>query len=228
MTSVFRLKWVIVYKNGFIEDFKIKWSVLSAQTKVKIEIFSWRSLSLLNDYSGFSSKIIDWIKDLFYISNRLYNWLFIGVTAFLGAFTASYRSRLVSEWQGNLSRLSIPHTANCTIHTILADPIKMRWWNIHGLPSDNLSVENAIIVHNARRWPLMIGMILLWWLSMIYCNYYLIVYKIFCQTHKAKRASGSKVLRRSGALTSSDFPTRILYEHLKMPFDLENQFCWRT
>lgn len=79
-----------------------------------------------------------------------------GVIAFLGAFTASFRSRLVNEWQNDLQKLAIPHTPQCSIHTILADPIKIRWWNIHGLPADNLSVENAIIVHNARRWPLMI------------------------------------------------------------------------
>lgn len=28
--------------------------------------------------------------------------------------------------------------------------------NIHGLPSDALSIENATIVFNSRRWPLMI------------------------------------------------------------------------
>ena len=40
--------------------------------------------------------------------------------------------------------------------TTLADPIKIRAWNIAGLPSDSLSTENGIIMNKARRWPLFI------------------------------------------------------------------------
>eukprot|EP00026_Physarum_polycephalum_P000043 Phypoly_transcript_00043.p1 GENE.Phypoly_transcript_00043~~Phypoly_transcript_00043.p1 ORF type:complete len:2765 (+),score=358.08 Phypoly_transcript_00043:606-8297(+) len=79
-----------------------------------------------------------------------------GVIAFLGAFTSSYRNKLVQQWNTDLQSLAIPHTPNCTINTTLTDPIKIRWWNIHGLPSDSLSIENATIVFNSRRWPLMI------------------------------------------------------------------------
>ena len=38
----------------------------------------------------------------------------------------------------------------------LGDAVKIRSWNISGLPSDTFSVENGIILDNARRWPLMI------------------------------------------------------------------------
>lgn len=34
--------------------------------------------------------------------------------------------------------------------------MKIREWNIDGLPSDNFSIENAIILFKARRWPLSI------------------------------------------------------------------------
>ena len=34
--------------------------------------------------------------------------------------------------------------------------MKIRAWNIAGLPVDAFSVDNGIIVDNARRWPLMI------------------------------------------------------------------------
>ena len=34
--------------------------------------------------------------------------------------------------------------------------MKIRAWNIAGLPVDSFSVDNGIIVDNARRWPLMI------------------------------------------------------------------------
>jgi dynein heavy chain len=39
---------------------------------------------------------------------------------------------------------------------VLGDPVQIREWNINGLPADNLSTENGIIVTQAKRWPLMI------------------------------------------------------------------------
>lgn len=38
----------------------------------------------------------------------------------------------------------------------LGEPVLIRSWSIDGLPVDTFSIENAIIVTNARRWPLMI------------------------------------------------------------------------
>ena len=39
---------------------------------------------------------------------------------------------------------------------VLGDPVQIRDWNINGLPADSLSIENGIIVTQAKRWPLMI------------------------------------------------------------------------
>jgi dynein heavy chain len=38
----------------------------------------------------------------------------------------------------------------------LGDPIQLQDWAIAGLPVDEFSQDNAIISHNARRWPLFI------------------------------------------------------------------------
>jgi dynein heavy chain len=43
-----------------------------------------------------------------------------------------------------------------TIINVLADPFEIRQWNSDGLPKDQLSTENAILVTRGRRWPLMI------------------------------------------------------------------------
>jgi dynein heavy chain, axonemal len=39
---------------------------------------------------------------------------------------------------------------------VLGDDVLIREWNINGLPNDDLSIENGIIIFKARRWPLMI------------------------------------------------------------------------
>ncbi|EFC47930.1 hypothetical protein NAEGRDRAFT_78559 [Naegleria gruberi] len=79
-----------------------------------------------------------------------------GTVAYLGAFTKPFRERLIAEWRNELSRHVIPYTENTDVYTSLGDPITIRIWNQFGLPSDNLSIENAIIMNNSRRWPLMI------------------------------------------------------------------------
>ena len=42
------------------------------------------------------------------------------------------------------------------VNNTLGDPVKIRAWNIAGLPVDAFSIDNGIIVSNSRRWPLMI------------------------------------------------------------------------
>lgn len=51
----------------------------------------------------------------------------------------------------------IAATPGFTLAGALGDPVVTRQWLIAGLPYDAFSVESAIIVSKARRWPLMIG-----------------------------------------------------------------------
>ena len=55
-----------------------------------------------------------------------------------------------------LKRQGIAYTQECSLAKILADPVKVRQWNIDGLPADSFSVENGIIMSITKRWPLMI------------------------------------------------------------------------
>ncbi|KAL2653916.1 hypothetical protein R1flu_022044 [Riccia fluitans] len=79
-----------------------------------------------------------------------------GAIAYTGPFTPSYRERFNLDWVKLVATLGIPHTQGITLQGCLKDPVKMRAWNIAGLPSDSLSEDNGIIVSKARRWPLMI------------------------------------------------------------------------
>uniref|UniRef100_H2Y7L6 Dynein axonemal heavy chain 7 n=1 Tax=Ciona savignyi TaxID=51511 RepID=H2Y7L6_CIOSA len=79
-----------------------------------------------------------------------------GIVAYLGTFTSKFREDQTAEWLKNCRADGIPCTDNVTLHMVLGEPVKIRQWNISGLPTDSFSVENGIIISNARRWPLMI------------------------------------------------------------------------
>ena len=79
-----------------------------------------------------------------------------GSVAYLGPFTASYRDKITSMWRAKLKALGIPSNDGASLLTVQMDPVAVRGWALQGLPSDNVSIENAIIVTTARRWPLMI------------------------------------------------------------------------
>lgn len=79
-----------------------------------------------------------------------------GSIAYLGPFTPVFRERMLKEWHAGMTDLELPHTPGATVVTILEDPVQTRDWVLAGLPSDAVSVENAIITFKARRWPLMI------------------------------------------------------------------------
>ena len=42
------------------------------------------------------------------------------------------------------------------MRNFLGVPVKIQSWNIAGLPKDDSSTENGIIIDNSRRWTLMI------------------------------------------------------------------------
>ena len=50
----------------------------------------------------------------------------------------------------------IPCSEVFSMANTLGEPVKIRDWNIAGLPVDSFSVDNGIIVDNSQRWPLMI------------------------------------------------------------------------
>ena len=53
-------------------------------------------------------------------------------------------------------KLEIPTDPVFNFCNFMADPTKVREWNIQGLPSDGFSTENGCIVTRGRRWPLMV------------------------------------------------------------------------
>jgi dynein heavy chain len=76
--------------------------------------------------------------------------------AYLGAFNSSYREELAAEWVKGSSDRKIPNSGEFSLKRVLGNAVEIRTWNLQQLPSDDFSVENAIITKTARRWPLFI------------------------------------------------------------------------
>lgn len=67
-----------------------------------------------------------------------------------------YRQTMTQEWVGQLDQYKVPKTEDPSLVGAMSDPVKIRSWQIAGLPKDNLSVENGVIVQFSRRWSLFI------------------------------------------------------------------------
>ena len=79
-----------------------------------------------------------------------------GIIAYLGPFTSEYRVQLVNEWVQGLDKFKLPHSDPISLMEVLGNSLKLRQWEIFGLPKDTLSRDNAVIVEHSRRWPLFI------------------------------------------------------------------------
>jgi hypothetical protein len=115
---------------------------------------------------------------------------------------------LVQEWQKELTVYNVPHTSHANLVSILSDPVKIRNWQIAGLPRDTLSVENGVIVQFSRRWPLFIdpqGQANKWAKNMVshaWSFYFLtnlkrpnsINFSLWCEMHTCNLAMTDKLL----------------------------------
>ena len=78
-----------------------------------------------------------------------------GVIAYLGPFTIPYRKER-RAWQSLCVEKRLPQSDTFSLQDIVGEAVKIRAWNIQGLPTDSFSVDNGVIVSVARQWPLMI------------------------------------------------------------------------
>jgi dynein heavy chain len=63
---------------------------------------------------------------------------------------------MTHKWIQHLTKYKVPHTESSEVVKTLGDPVKIRNWQLAGLPKDLLSVQNGIIVQYSQRWPLFI------------------------------------------------------------------------
>ncbi|XP_066468990.1 dynein axonemal heavy chain 9 [Tiliqua scincoides] len=85
--------------------------------------------------------------------------LITAFVSYLGYFTKKYRQDLMDNvWLPYLLQLkvAIPVTPSLDPLKMLTDDADIAAWQNEGLPADRMSTENATILTNCERWPLMV------------------------------------------------------------------------
>ena len=121
--------------------------------------------------TGLSDERIRWTKDAdeFHQSKKELIGdvaLACSFISYCGPFNAEYRQNLLSYYfKPDLEQKFIPYQKNLDILGMLVDNATKGEWNLQGLPSDDLSIQNAIMVTRSSRFPLLIdpqGQALAW------------------------------------------------------------------
>ena len=114
--------------------------------------------------NGLASENVRWaesIKELNIKKNMLPGdtLLVSSFVSYLGCFTKSYRVDLIAKyWTKYLQskKDEIPTSDELQPLSLLTDDASIAGWNNEGLPNDLMSIENATILTNCERWPLII------------------------------------------------------------------------
>ncbi|XP_064515055.1 dynein axonemal heavy chain 5-like isoform X4 [Pseudopipra pipra] len=79
-----------------------------------------------------------------------------GFLSYSGPFNQEYRNLLLHLWKTEMDNEKIPYSNNLNLTGMLVDNATVGEWNVQGLPNDDLSIQNGIIVTKASRYPLLI------------------------------------------------------------------------
>jgi dynein heavy chain len=79
-----------------------------------------------------------------------------GQIAYTGAFVTSYRTEMLSGWGKLLREYQITCSDPFSLRITLGEEVEIRQWVINKLPNDGFSIDNAIMMKQSNRWPLMI------------------------------------------------------------------------
>uniref|UniRef100_A0A4W6F8M2 Dynein axonemal heavy chain 1 n=1 Tax=Lates calcarifer TaxID=8187 RepID=A0A4W6F8M2_LATCA len=129
--------------------------------KIMVKAGKYKSKILTVLIGGLADEKVRWketVQHLDYMVNNVAGDVLLsaGYVAYLGPFTGEYRAAMAGEWLQCFKELSVPHTDEPNLISTLGDPVKIRSWQISGLPKDNLSVENGVITQYSLRWALFI------------------------------------------------------------------------
>eukprot|EP00960_Hanusia_phi_P069522 767109-Hanusia_phi.AAC.3 len=80
-----------------------------------------------------------------------------GFMSYTGPFNKTFRDLLLGTlFLEDIVSKNIPVTRNLSVTTMLTDEATTGQWNLQGLPTDDLSIQNGILTTTASRYPLMV------------------------------------------------------------------------
>ena len=95
--------------------------------------------------SGLADEKMRWAATIETLDARIKNvvgdvLMAAGSVAYLGAFTTEYRADLIKQWIEKHDQVQVPHSENPTLMETLGESVKIRHWEICGLPKESLYV----------------------------------------------------------------------------------------
>ncbi|KAK7114140.1 hypothetical protein V1264_000252 [Littorina saxatilis] len=114
--------------------------------------------ALINGLSGERVRWTEQSREFKEQINRLIGDVLLctGFLSYSGPFNQDFRLILQRRWTKELRDRRIPFTQSLNITDMLVEPTTVAEWNLEGLPNDELSTQNGIIVTQASRFPLLI------------------------------------------------------------------------
>lgn len=77
--------------------------------------------------------------------------------SYCGPFNSDFRSKLINDhFNSDLNERNIPVHPDLKLTEFLVDQATVGEWNLQKLPTDDLSIQNGIMVTRSTRYPLMI------------------------------------------------------------------------
>ncbi|EZA57210.1 Dynein heavy chain 10, axonemal [Ooceraea biroi] len=73
--------------------------------------------------------------------------------AYSGPFSYEFRNEMYNDWQQSIQEKKLPLTKLFKFETQLSNDVEISKWNSEGLPPDELSVQNGILILKASRFP---------------------------------------------------------------------------
>nr|XP_029531899.1 dynein heavy chain 14, axonemal [Oncorhynchus nerka] len=117
-----------------------------------------RAASLI---SALSNEKDRWVKAVCDLDNKLQHivgdvMVSSAFITYCGPLTADYRKAMVKKWLDFCHNMEIPVSPQYTFTSAMTEKNQVRHWQNTGLPPDQNSTENALIVKNGPHWPLLI------------------------------------------------------------------------
>lgn len=158
------METMIVELEASIARYKEEYAALISETQaLKLEMDRVktkvdRSLTLITDLSteqerwestrsAFSTQLTTLVGD---------SILSAAFLAYAGYYDQAYRQSLLTSWMAYLDSAAIIYKRDLLLIENLSHAAARLSWSSHGLPTDDLCVENAIIMQRHNRFPLII------------------------------------------------------------------------